>query len=155
MSFSVWVTGADPALVEATADAIAARLAARDVPHEVLDPRTPGVGDLPRPGAEPCVRLVVDALARHGVASVVALPLTADGARAAGTRMIEVHVRGGEPPGYEPPERPEVELEHPGAVERVIGTLEVLGLLPRGADPSYTADEEREVIRRLKAFGYL
>jgi hypothetical protein len=155
MSLSVWVTGADRERVEATADAIAARLATREVRVEVLDSRTPGAEALTGAGGDRCALLVAEALGRHGVATVVALSLAAHAARAAGARMIEVHVRGGDRPGYEPAERPEVEIDGPAGVERVVGTLEVLGLLARGAERSYTEDEEREVIRRLKAFGYL
>ena len=155
MSFSIWVTGADRERVAATVDAIAARLAARDVRVEVLDSRTPRAEALAGAGGDRCAVLVVEALARHGVATVVALPIAAQAARAAGGRMIEVHVHGGDRPGYPPPERPEVEVDGPAGVELVIGTLEVLGLLARGAERSYTEDEEREVIRRLKAFGYL
>lgn len=155
MSFSIWVRGADRERVEATADAIAVRLAAREVRVEVLDSRTPRAEVLAGAGADRCALLVVETLARHGVATVVALPIATHAARAAGARMVEVHVSGGDRPGYEPPERPEVEIDGPAGVERVIGTLEVLGLLARGAERSYTEDEEREVIRRLKAFGYL
>jgi hypothetical protein len=153
--FSIWVTGADRERVEAMADAIAARLAAREVRVEVLDSRTPRAEAIAGAGADRCALPVVEALGRHGVATVVALPIAAHAARVSGARMIEVHVHGGERPGYEPPDRPEVEIDGPAGVARVIGTLEVLGLLPRGADRSYTEDEEREVIRRLKAFGYL
>jgi hypothetical protein len=61
---------------------------------------------------------------------------------------------------YEAPEKPEVEVTdpepEPGAgVERTLHTLEVLGWLERDAGSAYSEDEEREVIRRLKAFGYL
>jgi len=149
--FAVWVNGADRERVERVTDAIAAHLATRDVPVEVLDARTPGADAL---GAR-AVAVLVDALARHGVATIVGLPLPAEDARATGARMIEVHVCGGERPGYEAPDRPEVELEPGAGVERVVGTLEVLGFLLRGAERAYTEDEEREVIRRLKAFGYL
>jgi len=76
--------------------------------------------------------------------------------------MIEVYARPAHEAttGYEPPERPEVEIAvpepSPGAgVEQVLRTLEVLDLLPRGEDRAYSEEEEREVIRRLKAFGYL
>jgi len=67
---------------------------------------------------------------------------------------------GAAPASFEPPDKPEVEIAlpetSPGAgAERVIRTLEVLELLPRGEDRAYSAEEEREVIRRLKAFGYL
>jgi hypothetical protein len=36
----------------------------------------------------------------------------------------------------------------------VLSTLEVLRLLPRD-ETRYSEEEEREVIKRLKAFGYL
>ena len=151
MPFAVWVSGADRERVDRVADAIAAHLATRNLPVEVLDSHTPGADAL----GTRAVVVVADALARHGVATIVALPLHAEDARATGARMIEVHVCGGERPGYEPPERPEVELEAGAGVERIVGTLEVLGFLPRGAERAYTEDEERAVIRRLKAFGYL
>src|SRR5690349_14948987 len=151
MAFAVWVSGADRARVERVADAIAAHLATRDLPVEVLDSRTPGADAL---GGRAVV-VLADALARHSVATIVALPLPAEDARATGARMIEVHACGGERPGYEAPERPEVELEPGAGVERVVGTLEVLGFLPRATERAYTEDEERAVIRRLKAFGYL
>jgi hypothetical protein len=151
VAFAVWVSGADRARVERVADAIADHLATRDVPVEVLDSRTPGADAL---GGRAVV-VLADALARHGVATIVALPLRAEDARATGARMIEVHACGGERPGYEAPERPEVELEPGAGVERVVGTLEVLGFLPRARERAYTDDEERQVIRRLKAFGYL
>ena len=39
-------------------------------------------------------------------------------------------------------------------VDRVLSPLEVLRLLPRD-ETRYSEEEEREVIKRLKAFGYL
>ena len=151
MPFAVWVSGADRERVERVADTIAAHLATRDLAVEVLDSHTPGADAL----SSRAVVVLVDALARHGVATIVALPLPAEDARTTGARMIEVHVCGGERPGYAPPERAEVELEAGAGVERIVGTLEVLGFLPRGVERAYTEDEERAVIRRLKAFGYL
>jgi hypothetical protein len=61
---------------------------------------------------------------------------------------------------YEPPARPEVQVDFPEseldvAVERTLRTLELLGYLRPASDTAYSADEEREVIRRLKSFGYL
>jgi len=44
----------------------------------------------------------------------------------------------------------------PGAgAERTIRTLEVMKMLGRETGGVYSEDEEREIIRRLKAFGYL
>ena len=71
-------------------------------------------------------------------------------------------VHAGEPrtSRYAPPERPEVEIELPEPVpgagaERTIRTLEVMKMLGRETGGVYSEDEEREIIRRLKAFGYL
>ena len=157
--FTVWVTGPDPAALHAVADELANRLAARGVPVELLDARAPGLARLvDPPGA---AVLAASVLARHGVAAVIALPATGavrDAARAELERMIEVDVPGDAKAGHEPPERAEVEIAAgagaPGAA-RVLRTLEVLRLLPAGADRGYSEDEERAVIRRLKAFGYL
>src|SRR5207253_2509649 len=154
-AFSVWVTGPEQGAVEAIAEELARRLAARRLVVEVLDRRTPGIDALAGEGLERRAAFVAGLLARHGVAVVVALPVAARAARervrAELGRMIEVH---------EPPERPEVEIAvpepSPGAgVEQALRTLELLDLLPRGEDRAYSEEEEREVIRRLKAFGYL
>jgi len=160
MSFSVSVTGADEGAVRAIADAIAERLAARHVPVEVLDPRTPGFDALAGEGLARRLGFVCGLLARHGVATIVAVPiaegLARDCLRSAVGRAIEVYVRAEElPSGVQAPERPEVELEAGGNVDHVLRTLEVLALLPRASEHAYTDEEEREVIRRLKAFGYL
>ena len=164
MSFSVLVTGPERNRVEAVGDEIARRLVARQLRVEVLDLRTPGIDAIAGEGAESRAAFVAATLARHGVATVIALPLATRAARqwvrSALGRMIEVHVPSGAGPAaalYEPPDRPEAEVGgDPGRdVERVLHTLEVLGFLPRTADRGYTEEEEREVIRRLKAFGYL
>ena len=165
-AFSVWVTGPEQGAVEAIAEELARRLAARRVAVEVLDRRTPGIDALAGEGLERRAAFVAGLLARHGVAVVVALPVATRAARervrAELGRMIEVYARPVHEvtTGYEPPERPEVEIAvpepSPGAgVEQALRTLEVLDLLPRGEDRAYSEEEEREVIRRLKAFGYL
>jgi adenylylsulfate kinase len=154
--FTVWVTGPDDAACARVAAAVAETLAERHVPVECFDARTPGAEAL----ACGSVACAAGALARHGVATVVALasPSRAarDAARARLGRMIEVYVpTATAAPGYEPPDRPEVESADPGeAAARVASTLEVLGLIERD-DRAYSAEEERQVIRRLKAFGYL
>lgn len=163
--FTVWVTGSDDAAVARVAEEIASRLAARRVAVDLLVPSTPGVAALAGEGRERRIACVAAALARHGVATVVALPAPTraarDAARAELGRMIEVYVHsaGADPPPYEAPDRAEVEVAVPEAsggvgVERTLRTLEVLGLLAR-EESGYSEVEEREVIRRLKAFGYL
>jgi hypothetical protein len=164
--FTVWVTGPDPRALEAYADEIAGRFAARHCAVETFDARTPGIDVLLGEGAEARLALVSGLLARRGVATVIAIPGSRSGrdaARAALGRMIEVHVRHADAAPearYEAPERPEVEVVLPehgpfAGIDRVESTLEVLGLLARDAGRAYTEEEEREVIRRLKSFGYL
>jgi hypothetical protein len=164
MSFTVWLTGPEQTGVEAVAEEVARRLATRAVPHEVLDSRTPGIDALAGSGLARAAAFAAALLARHGVAAIVALPTPAraarDAVRAELGRMIEVYVRPGRPPGpaYEAPERAEVEVaagDTAGGADQVLRTLEVLELLPRSEERAYSEQEEREVIRRLKAFGYL
>jgi NAD(P)-dependent dehydrogenase (short-subunit alcohol dehydrogenase family) len=163
--FTVWITGSDEAAVERVGEEVASRLAARHLAVDLLAPRTPGVAALAGERREERMAFVAAALARHGVATVVALPAPAraarDRARAELGRMIEVYVHGAgaDPPAYEAPDRAEVEVvvpeTSPGAgAERTVRTLELLGLIGR-EEGGYSEDEEREVIRRLKAFGYL
>jgi adenylylsulfate kinase-like enzyme len=166
MSFTVWVTGPDGHAVQSVAGEIGRRLEARQVRVEVLDARTRGIEALD-PCPERQVPFVAATLARHGIATVVALAADTragrERARAAIPRMIEVYVRpaaASETGAYEAPERPEVEATFPEqqggtAAEQTVRTLEVLDFLARAGDPSYSEEEERQVIRRLKAFGYL
>jgi adenylylsulfate kinase-like enzyme len=160
--FTVWVTGPDARAVGAVVAELRTRLAGRQVPVETIDEDTPGVRGVAAESLAVAVVPAASLLARHGIATIVALPgsrAARDGARAQlGRELIEVHVSGAGA-GYEPPERPEVEISaaesaSPDAVDRVMRTLEVLRLLERDQQ-AYSADEEREVIRRLKAFGYL
>ena len=157
--FTVWVTGPDARAVDDVVATLLGGLAGRQLAVETIDARTPGMAGLDAEATAAAVVLAASLLARHGVVSVVALPgsrAVRDRARADLGRMIEVYVPG-ERPGYEPPERPEVEIAPtdtgPG-VERALRTLEVLRLLPRDEE-RYSEEEEREVIKRLKAFGYL
>jgi hypothetical protein len=161
--FTVLVTGPDGADVESVALEIDGRLRGRHVPAELIDSRTPGVAALRAEGA---ATFVAGALARHGVVTVVALPVPSrasrDRARAALGRLIEVYVPSSGPAGaaYEPPLRAEVEVALPEvatgmAADRVLRTIELLGFLEPQAGTAYSEDEEREVIKRLKAFGYL
>jgi len=161
--FTVLVTGADGADVERVALEIDGRLRGRNVPAELIDSRTPGVAALRAEGA---VTFVAGALARHGVVTVVALPVPSrtsrERARAALGRLIEVYVLSSGPAGvaYEPPLRAEVEVALPEigsgmAADRVLRTIELLGFLEPQVGSAYSEQEEREVIKRLKTFGYL
>ncbi len=160
--FTVLVTGPSAADVESVALEIDGRLRARGIPVELIDSRTPGAACLRAEGA---ATFAAGALARHGVVTLLALPTPSraarDRARNLLGRLVEVYVRtegeiGG---GYEPPERAEVEVVFPdhGAgtgADRTVRALELLGFL-EGEGSAYAEDEEREVIKRLKAFGYL
>jgi len=161
--FTVLVTGPDAAVVEHVALEIDGRLHGRGTPTELIDSRTPGAEALRAEGA---ATFVAGALARHGVVTVLALPAPAraarDRARAALGRLIEVYVPSSGCAGaaYEPPLRAEVEVAVPevgtgNAADRVVRTMELLGLLEPQAGTAYSETEEREVIKRLKAFGYL
>ena len=157
--FTVWVTGPDPTAVGDVVDSLVGSLTARQLAVETIDAGTIGVQGLDADAAGRAVVLAASLLAKNCIVSVVALPGTRAGrdrARADLGRMIEVHVPG-DRPGYEPPDRPEVEIaarDTAAGTERTIRTLEVLGFLPRD-DARYSEEEEREVIKRLKAFGYL
>ena len=86
------------------------------MPVELIDLRTPGVAALRAEGA---ATFVAGALARHGVVTVVALPVPSrasrERARAALGRLIEVYVpsSGAASAAYEPPLRAEVEVALP------------------------------------------
>ncbi len=161
--FTVLVTGPVASDVECVALENDGRLRARGVPTELIDSRTPGAEALRAEGA---ATFTAAALARHGVATLLAVPTPSraarDRARDALGRLIEVYVRteGGVGGGYEPPERAEVEVVFPDhdagtGAERTLRALELLGFLEAQEGSAYSADEEREVIKRLKAFGYL
>jgi hypothetical protein len=162
--FTVLVTGPSASDVEMAAFEINAGLRARGLPTELIDSRTPGAAGLRVGGT---ATFVAGALARHGIVTILALPSPSraarERAREALGRLIEVHVssEGTVGCGYEPPLRAEVEVIFPdprgasAGADRVLRTLELLGFLAHEPASAYSADEEREVIKRLKAFGYL
>jgi hypothetical protein len=161
--FTVLVTGPTAGDVESVALEIDGRLRARGVRTELIDSRTPGAECLRAEGA---ATFTAGALARHGIVTVLALPTPSrtarDRCRETLGRCVEVYVRteGGIGGGYEPPLRAEVEVVFPdhGAgvgADRTLRALELLGLLEPTEGSAYSEDEEREVIKRLKAFGYL
>ncbi len=161
-AFTVWVTGPEMADVCAMAHQIEGRLRARALKTELLDHRTPGIEWLNGDGA---LAFLTSTLARHGIVSIVALPVGArsvrERARLGIDRFAEVYVPCPEAAacGYEPPDRPDVEVVLPkdgsgtGAA-RVITALEHLGFLD--VDTHSASDvEDRAVRKRLKDFGYL
>jgi hypothetical protein len=161
--FTVVVTGPATADVESLALEIDGRLRARGLATELIDSRTPGAAGLRVEGA---ATFTAGALARHGVVVILALPIPSRAARERAReilgRLVEVYVRseGAVGCGYEPPLRAEVEVVFPdhGAgtgADRTLRALELLGFLEARDVSAYSAEEEREVIKRLKAFGYL
>jgi adenylylsulfate kinase-like enzyme len=158
---TVWVTSASAAAAQEVAVLVAEALAAREVAVELLHAE--------RPGFEWIVDLrglatVAAVLAGHGVSSVVAEAVSSRSIRESARRtlgsMIEVLVQSGATPAptWEPPQQAEAEVDAAAAgsgIPRVLRTLEVLGYLKPREDLAYSSDEEREVIKRLKAFGYM
>jgi hypothetical protein len=155
----VWITGPEPARLDALADEVGERLSARGLPVEVLNGRSPALTAFADPAG--AAGLSATLLARHGVTTVIALPATraARDSTRNGARLIEVDVPGtAARAGHEPPDRAEVEVtgdDGTAGAACVMRALELLGLLAPADDPGYSPDEERAVIRRLKAFGYL
>ena len=69
------------------------------------------------------------------------------------------HFTGVDDP-YEPPLKPEVAVHSDResvdeSVARIVGTLEVLGYIPRVSGGDFSAAEEETVKRRLKDLGYI
>jgi hypothetical protein len=160
-AFTVWVTGPDMHDVEAIAHQVDGRLRAHGVRTELLDVRTPHIDAL---NGEDGLVLLSSVLARHDVTAIIALPIGSrakrDRARDSMERVVEVYVPrpGCSALGYEPPDRPDVEVGCPDkgsgtGAARVMTLLEHLGYI--GADARATSAEERAVRKRLKDFGYL
>jgi hypothetical protein len=157
----VWVTAASAAAAHEVAVPLAEALAARELPVELLHAERPGFESITDPAA---LAAVAGVLAAHGVHSVVAEAVSSRGVRDAARRnlgsMIEVFVQSGASgtPTWEAPLQAEAEVDASAAAAgtaRVLRTLEVLGYLKPRDDLAYSPDEEREVIKRLKAFGYM
>jgi len=160
----VWVSGPNDGAVARVAEALADRLVQRRVPTELVTARTPGIEALTGPDMDRRAACLAGCLVRHGVAVVVAVPSPSraarDAIRAQIGRLIEVYVAVAGRGDYERPERPEVQVDSPEtelacACDRTLRTLELLGFVQPADDASYSAEEERQVIRRLKSFGYL
>jgi adenylylsulfate kinase len=172
-AFTVWLTGYQGTGKRAISDAIAQILAARHVPVEQFDVRTPGLeifqaADPTESGRyERRLGYMASALNRHGVAVIVATmsPFRElrDALRQEIPRFMEVYVRRREPASsqhYEEPLQPEVEVAAAteaasAAAGRIVDALERLGYIPRGPEAQAAADEEEQIIKRLKDFGYM
>jgi hypothetical protein len=158
---TVWVTSASPGAASEVAVAVAEALSGYEIRVELLHAERPGFERLADPGA---LATVAGLLAAHQVSSVVAESTSSravrDQARRGLGAMIEVFVASGATgaSSWEAPPQAEVEVdaaEGASGVPRVLRTLEVLGYLRPRQDAAYTSDEEREVLKRLKAFGYM
>jgi adenylyl-sulfate kinase len=69
------------------------------------------------------------------------------------------HFTGVDDP-YEAPLRPEILIESDResvdeSVTKIVRTLEVMGLIPRGVGEDYSAQDEETIKRRLKDLGYI
>lgn len=160
-AFTVWITGPDTHDVEAMAHQIDGRLRAHALRTEVLDARTPHIEGL---NGEDGLVFAAATLARHDIVTIVAMPIGSrskrDRARAAMERVVEVYVPrpGASALGYEPPDRPDVEVQCPDSgagtgAARVMTLLEHMGFLGSGVRDG--SAEDRAVRKRLKDFGYL
>lgn len=160
-AFTVWVTGPDMHDVETMAHQIEGRLRAHALRTELVDARTPHIEGL---NGEDGLVLLSSMLARHDVVTILAMPIGSrtkrDRARAAMDRVVEVYVPrpGATALGYEPPDRPDIEVGCPAegtgtGAARVVTLLEHLGFL--GPDARNTTAEDRAMRKRLKDFGYL
>ncbi len=61
---------------------------------------------------------------------------------------------------YEPPEKPEVEVDTGSesiedSVRKVLLTLEALGYIPKVEEAGYSSDEEKQIAKRLEDLGYI
>jgi hypothetical protein len=156
----VWVTSAQAGAAQEVAVLVAEALAARELPVELLHAERPGLEPVGTPAG---LAALAALLAGHGVHSVVAESSASralrDDVRRRLGKMIEVHVEADAPPAsWEAPAQAEAEVNPAAGAEsvaRVLRTLELLGYLKPRDDITYSPDEEREVIKRLKAFGYL
>src|SRR4029079_6914259 len=102
-------------------------------------------------------------LAGHGVHSVVAESSASralrDDVRRRLGKLIEVRSQADAPPAsWEAPAQAEAEVNPAAGAESVARagrTRSLRGYLKPRDDFAYSPDEEREVIKRLRAFGYL
>ena len=156
----VWITSAQSGAAHEVAVQVAEAIAARELAVELLHADRPGLEAIGTPAG---LAAVAELLAGHGVHGVVAEAGSSramrDEYRRRIGRMIEVHVPADKPAtSWEAPAQAEVEVDAASGAAgtaRVLRTLELLGYLKERDDVAYSPDEEREVIKRLKAFGYM
>jgi len=157
----VWVTSASADAAREVATLVAESLAAREPAVELLHAGRPGFESIGTPAG---LAAIAGLLAGHGVHGVVAEATSSRAVRDAVRRklgaMIEVFVEADATPApsWEAPPQAEAEVgagATAAGAPRVLRTLEVLGYLKPREDQAYSPDEEREVIKRLKAFGYM
>ena len=172
--FTVWLTGLRETGKRAISDALARALVAQHVPVEQLDVRTPGleIFEATDPSQyEHRLGFLAGMLNRHGVAVVVATMSPSrdrrDALRRQIPRFMEVYVKGDESAKghaghvYEEPLRPDVEVaaaaaeEGTAAAEKIIQALEACGYVSPAPEALAAAEEERQIIKRLKDFGYM
>ena len=169
---TVWLTGFQGSGKRAISDELARLLLARHVPVEQFDVRTPGLESFR--SADPTdagryerrLGFLAMALNRHGVSVVVATMSPSrevrDALRGEIPHFMEVYVRRPAPPAghhYEEPLTPDVEVAASGgaaeAAAVIARALEERGYLPRAPEAQAAADEEQQIIKRLKDFGYM
>jgi adenylylsulfate kinase-like enzyme len=168
---TVWLTGYQGSGKRAISDELVRLLTARHVPVEQLDVRTPGLDALE--SADPSeigsferrLGFVASALNRHGISVVVAAMSPSrevrDTLRREIPRFLEVYVQRPAPVAghpYEAPLRPDVAVAAGGAIAaaaRIVEALEERGCIVRAPAATAAEDEERQIIKRLKDFGYM
>ncbi len=169
---TVWLTGYQGSGKRAISDELSRLLLARHVPVEQFDIRTPGLevfqsADPTDAGRyERRLGLMAGALNRHGVSVIVATMSPSrqlrDMLRQDIPNFMEVYVKRPAPATsqhYEEPLSPDVEVAASGgtaiAAAAIVRALEERGSIPRAPEALVAADEEQQIIKRLKDFGYM
>lgn len=173
--FTVWLTGLQGVGKRAISDEIARILVTRHIPVEQFDIRTPGLdvfasADPSETGHRYERRLgfLAAALNRHGTAAIVATMSPSrrlrDSLREEIPRFMEVYVRHRDPAAaghhYEEPLQPDLEVTPAAeiaaaAAQRIVAALEAKGFIPSSRQAIAEEDEEQQIIKRLKDFGYM
>jgi len=173
--FTVWLTGLQGTGKRAIADELACLLSARHIPVEQFDVRTPGLdifasADPSETGHRYERRLgfLAAALNRHGTAVIVATMSPSremrDSLRSEIPRFMEVYVKRRDPVAaghrYEEPLQPDLEVTPAAelataAAQRIVRALESQAYIPRAGQAMAEEEEEQQIIKRLKDFGYM
>jgi adenylylsulfate kinase-like enzyme len=169
---TVWLTGYRGSGKRAISDELTRMLLARQVPVEQLDFRTPGLEVFQ--SADPTdasryerrLAFMAGTLNRHGVSVIVATMSPSrelrDLLRQEIPHFMEVYVKRPAPVAgqhYEEPLSPDVEVAAGGgaatAAAAIIRALEERGCIPQAPEALAAEEEEQQIIRRLKDFGYM